>query len=61
MLSQGYYKDIIRILYGYCSEGHPIAIGGKGITFAIWWEEYHMAIGEKGTPLSFGGQGIPLS
>ena len=61
MLSQGSYKDIIRILYGYGWEGHPIAIGGKGIPFAIWWEEYHIAIGGKGTPLSFGGQGIPLS
>ena len=54
MLAQGYYKDIIRILYAYCSEGHPVAIGGKGIPFAIWWDGYPIAIGGKGPPLPFG-------
>jgi len=39
MPSQGYlFYDISRILYGYGWEEHPIAIGGKGIPFAIWWK-----------------------
>ena len=52
MPSQGYYKDIIRILYGYGWEGHPIAIGGKGIPFAIWW---------KGTLLAWVSANMPPS
>ena len=47
MISQGSYKDIIRILYGYGWEGHPIAIGGKGIPFAIWWKGSRLALVER--------------
>ena len=43
MLSQGYDKDIIWILYGCGWEGHPIAIGGKGIPLAIWWKRTLLA------------------
>ena len=60
MPSQGYlFYDVLRILYGYGWEEHPIAIGGKGIPFAIWWKGTLLA--SVGTPLPFGGQGIPLA
>ena len=47
MLTQGYHEDIIRILYGYGWEGHPVAIGGKSIPFAIWWKGSRLALVER--------------
>ena len=60
MLSQGYDRGIIRILYGYGWERHPIAMVGKDTLLQLVGMASHLAFG-GGVPYWHCWKGYPIA